>query len=73
MDIFKQFIIAQRCIVGQKNYLRFLFRLLVELKGILGYITGRRKRFRSHKVNILLIRINSRVVLAMSVLTYQQL
>jgi len=40
-----------------KGYTRFVGK----------YVTGRRKRFRSHKVYIFLIRITSRVDLAMSV------
>jgi len=40
-----------------KGYTRFVGK----------YVTGRRKRFRPHKVYILLIRITSRVDLAMSV------
>jgi len=35
------------------------------------YVTGRRKRFRPHKVFIFLIRITSRVDLAMSVCPYE--
>jgi len=40
-------------------------RLFKMKKGV--YVTGRRKRFRPHKVYIFLIRITSRVDLAMSV------
>jgi len=40
-----------------KGYTRFVEK----------YVTGRRKRFRPHKVCIFLIRISSRVDLAMSV------
>jgi len=36
------------------------------------YVTDRRKRFRSHKVYIFLIRITSRVDLAMSVCPYER-
>jgi len=43
-----------------KGYTRFVGK----------YITGRRKRYRPHKVYIFLIRVTSRVDLAMSVCTY---
>jgi len=36
------------------------------------FVTGRRKRFRLYKVYIFLMRINSRVDLAMSVCTYER-
>jgi len=36
------------------------------------YEAGRRKSYRPHKVNIFLIRINSRVDLAMSVCPYER-
>jgi len=45
-----------------KGYTRFVGR----------YVTGRRKRFRPHKVYKFLIRITSRVDLAMSVCPYER-
>jgi len=45
-----------------KGYIRFVEK----------YVTGRRKRFRLYKVYIFLIRINSRVDLAMSVCPYER-
>jgi len=36
------------------------------------YVTGRRKRFRPHKIDIFFIRITSRVDLAMSVCPYER-
>jgi len=46
-----------------KGYTRFVGK----------YVTGRRKRFRPHKVYIFLIRITSRVDLAMSVCPFVQM
>jgi len=48
---------------------RFLYPLLVKgyTRFVGKYVTGRRKSFRPHKVYIFLIRITSRVDLAMSV------